>query len=392
MKIKYVVLLLVLFISAQTAVNAQNAITDVDSIPILAYLYSLDGVNPNLVYEIDSLRYHSVEMMNLTGGQYSDFQLDEYKFGIIPNQVDESIVDPGNNLIIKYTEAKYSVWQAEGTPPDDGGATLERNKTYTIEDNSKSYIYTISNLNIPKDSVLLSGPSYWQDATYNSEEPGIVNYRADFRMKAEELIPDGMQPTDTLCHLQVTASRIEWINGVGLVVTDYVVIADSAITLEKMSPLSQWLDKSIEYNLAGLAGLFYNDWSRPAFTPQWKSGTRNHVRNIEFKIIWKGNSQAVRLSVDSVTLSDVRGRDLTDPVIWLFVKSQIEQMLQASYITSNYQTKITGWFGLDEPNSLDNFEPIRIISELINNYLHNKRSLASSNENNESQVTDQKDN
>ena len=290
----------------------------------------------------------------------------------------ESIVGTGNNLIIKYTEAKYSAWQAEGTPAADGEATLERNKSYTLEDNSKSYIYTISNLNIPKDSVLLSGPSYWQDATYNSAEQGIVNYRADFRMKAEELIPDGMQPTDTLCHLQVTASRIEWINGVGLVVTDYVVIADSVITLEKMAPLSQWIDKSIEYNLAGLAGHFYNDWSRPAFTPEWKSGTRNHVRNIEFKIIWKANSQAVRLSVDSVTLSDVRGRDLTDPVIWLFVKSQIEQMLQASYITSNYQTKITGWFGLDEPNSLDNFEPIRIISELISNYFINKSILASS--------------
>ena len=86
MKIKYVVLLLVLFISAQTAVNAQNAITDVDSIPIVAYLYSLDGVNPNLIYEIVALRYHSVEMLNLTESQYNAFQLDSYNFGIIPDR------------------------------------------------------------------------------------------------------------------------------------------------------------------------------------------------------------------------------------------------------------------------------------------------------------------
>jgi hypothetical protein len=400
MKIKYVVLLLVLFIAAQTAVYAQNTITDVDSIPLVCYLYGLNDWGENWGLEqprysedefkrIDSLRFHSVEIFDLTESQYTrDLTYGSFKFKIIPDQTTESKVGFGKNLIIKYTEAKYSVWQAEGTPPDDGEATVVANPTYTTEDNSGKFIFTKDNVQIPYGTELINGPSYVQDARYNSADTGKVDYRADFRMKLQELVPGITLVTDTVCNLQITTCLYDVVNN-QWVKTDSFIIEDKPVLFGAFTELDEWLSFYVNYDLYGLPDWYYNNYSKMFINKppnyHWDNTGRNHIQHIEFKIIWKGNSQVIRLFVDSITISDLRGRELLQTAT---------QNLIVHMTTSPYQFshKISGWFGLDEPHSIDNFEPIRIMNELINNYLHNKRSIAVSNEHQESQVTNQKDN
>jgi hypothetical protein len=369
MRIKIIVLFVLVLITNTKLVNAQNAISDCDSIPLVCYLYGLNdwgGINPrysvNEFQKIDSLRFHSAEIYNLNNMLYNrDLTSENYKFKIIPDQVNESIVGQGKNLIIKYTEAKYSVWQAEGTPTEDGEATLVMNSDHTVEDITYSYIST-KNQNIPEGTELINGPSYWQDATYNMANKGdTVNYRADFCLKAEELIPETMQPTDTLCNLQITTSIYNVVGG-AWTRTDYFVIKDLPVLYSDFTIQNQWKHFYANYNLAGLPDYYFNNYSRPINTlnPHWRSDSRNHVQHIEFKVIWKGNAQAVRLSIDSITISDDRGRELLQTL----TQNLIVDMINASYQFSN---KISGWFGVDEPHSIDNFEPIRIVSELLEN-------------------------
>ena len=357
----------VLFFSIQSIIIAQNSITDCDYIPLVSYLYGLTDwyEDPRFTEsefrKIELLGFHSVEINDLTESQYTRDQLGNYNFNIIPDQVNESVVGAGRNLINKYTEAKYTVWQAEGTPPDDGEATLVRNIDYTDKNENNTFIMTKAQY-IPEDTELLKGPQIWQDATYNMVEPGIVDYKADFCLKVEELIPSMNLPTDPVCNLQITTTRIKSINGVWT--SEYIVVADSAILFEDFTSLNQWKHFYVDYDLTGLPDSFYNDIDKSISSPNWgwDDSKRNLVRNMEYKIIWKGNAETVRLSVDSITIYDQRGDELTNPNIWPITRGLIENMIQYNY---NYQTKISGWFGVDEPQCIDNFEPIRIINELL---------------------------
>ena len=370
MKIKVTVLIVLVLITNLNLVNAQNALTDCDSIPLVCYLYGLNdwgGVNPKYsiseFQKIDSLRFHSVEIYDLNNTLYNrDLYGVNYRFKIIPDQVNESVVGQGKNLIIKYTEAKYSVWQAEGTPPEDGEATLVMNAAHIDTDITHSYIFT-KNQNIPKETELINGPSYWQDATYNMVDKGdTVNYIADFCMKLEELIPGVMQSSDTVCNLQVTTCIYNVVGG-SWVKTDSFIIAETPLFRGSFPLLNQWEHFQFQYNLAGLPDYYFNNFSRPSGSPNpphWNDDSRNHVQHIEFKVIWKGNAQAIRLSTDSVTVFDIRGFQLHQNLF----QNLIVEMTQSNY---SFSSKISGWFGVDEPHSIDNFEPIRIVSELLEN-------------------------
>src|SRR4030067_3028682 len=224
----------VLFFSIQSIIIAQNSITDCDYIPLVSYLYGLTDwyedprITESEFRKIELLGFHSVEINDLTESQYTRDQLGNYNFNIIPDQVNESVVGAGRNLINKYTEAKYTVWQAEGTPPDDGEATLVRNIDYTDKNENNTFIMTKAKY-IPEDTELLKGPQIWQDATYNMVEPGIVDYKADFCLKVEELIPSMNLPTDPVCNLQITTTRIKSINGVWT--SEYIVVVDLSVFL-----------------------------------------------------------------------------------------------------------------------------------------------------------------
>ncbi|MCK7525794.1 MAG: hypothetical protein MZV64_53400 [Ignavibacteriales bacterium] len=94
-----------------------------------------------------------------------------------------------------------------------------------------------------------------------------------------------------------------------------------------------------------------------------------------FKVIWIGKSNPsgmpqYLLSFDKVIVSDLRGRELVDPSSE--ARSNIEIQDQKLI---DFETDITGWMGIDEPVSIDIFEPIRIVKEILSTTTSNKRPL-----------------
>ena len=84
---------------------------------------------------------------------------------------------------------------------------------------------------------------------------------------------------------------------------------------------------------------------------------------VEFKVIWTGDPQKVKLSVDNIIISDQRGRDLkSTPDPTGFIIQQLDQG------DTDFGNRLGGWIGLDEPWSLDTWEPIRVVDSLLRNH------------------------
>ena len=85
-------------------------------------------------------------------------------------------------------------------------------------------------------------------------------------------------------------------------------------------------------------------------------------RYIQFKVIWLGNPNYL-LSIDKITVSDEKGRQIVDPNSQAStnIHNQLNQL-------QPYNSSILGWLGRDEPNSIDQYAPIKKVNEILNSY------------------------
>ena len=81
---------------------------------------------------------------------------------------------------------------------------------------------------------------------------------------------------------------------------------------------------------------------------------------IQFKVIWLGDPNYL-LSIDKVTVSDQKGNEIMDPTSDAVTRidSQLTQL-------QDYNSSILGWLGRDEPNSIDQYAPIKKVNEILN--------------------------
>jgi hypothetical protein len=276
------------------------------------------------------------------------------------------------NYVMHYTHAKYSVWEAEGD--NDYIVNLVRNTAKTETDTYGDTIF-IRRRGDVLNSVdeLIWGPSPWyaQDVRYHGSQDGfctVVDYTADFRLMIEPNPVDPPvedNPEDTICVIQVTQSG-------GNPFCTYV-IADSVIRLGDFE-LGQFKDFRLIYDLTS-DSCQDTATTRP-IPDSTDCGTILLRSGVEFKVIWMGKSNssgypAYLLSVDKVTLSEPRGQQMfvNDPV---FVRQRIQQQAAAF---SDYHHKIAGYIGPDEPRSIDLFEPMRKVTEILDDYTQRERPL-----------------
>jgi len=98
--------------------------------------------------------------------------------------------------------------------------------------------------------------------------------------------------------------------------------------------------------------------------PNWQkniAGTKNlwaAVKNIEFRIVWKSNSDIFRLYMDTIKVYDDRGWEIIN-------RSEMQQKIINQVTQAPYKSKAAGWMSVDEPVSIDQMAPIRKVSELI---------------------------
>ncbi|HSL89469.1 MAG TPA: hypothetical protein VK870_09215 [Ignavibacteriaceae bacterium] len=292
------------------------------------------------------------------------------------------------NWIQHYTDAKYSVWEAEGNPNHDANLEYKANVMDEITSgDTLKYLKLKPSAAGLQDTALVYGPFYSQEVKYLTSQDGnldLVRYTAEYRLKLEinqQYPPIEDNPEDTICVIQVTQSSV----GTGpwrLTCTD--TIKQRVLKRSDFSQLNQFYEFKLDPNnplydytletkycdSAVIGPQHHTFHSRFETTDDFIG--RWHRNYIEFKVIWKGNSHYL-LSIDKVTLSDIRGRELLGIVP---SNAIVNITAQANSLNSyNADELITGWLGIDEPVSIDIFEPIRLVTEILDNTSQRKRPL-----------------
>ena len=325
-----------------TNLYSQDPIKDYPGIPILTYLGDNFRwhTNPFLYKQMDSVGIFGTEVGNMKEDYYQFIENANLK--VLPNQID----GVEYNYINRYTDAYYSVWEAEGTNPANGDATLYFKSS--IGEPVAGAIRTKINQGIANDT-LIYGPYYTQEIKYVMVQNDVrIPYTVEFKLK-KETIGQPPNPNDTICILQATTSHVTntWPFHI-----DTTKVLDSLVV--RYSELADTFKTfNLNYNYFNVDTLFTTDTTK----------FRAFANYVQFKVLWKGNSNKVRLYVDKIILSDQRGRYLKAGLATPEIIEQIN-----TDFSSSYNSRVTGWMGTDEPLSIDQFEPIRVVQNIVDTY------------------------
>jgi len=375
MKTLFIKMFFVLFLLNNLS-QAQNWIKDYDGIAIDAGLdYDWVTYNP---YAVDSMRKAGVNVIHLSIENHSQISTltspsnqypHNYRFQVLPfKSVDVS----GNSYdwIQYYSDAKYTKWEAEGTPISEGKATLEPNLS-KAKDNGT---FITRKGNVPNSiDTLIKGPYYRQDVKYYTGNCDTVIYRADFRMKLEmnnNVPPVEDNPEDTICIIQVTQSDISNYSTTPWTIGGTHIIQQRIIKRLHFEQLNQFDTFSFSYKLRYDSSQSTSPVNIEEFRTVFVDPPCDYLirgRNyIQFKVIWKGKSNLegfpqYLLSIDNIVVYDERGAQIKEN--FMFVKALIEQQDKSIL---DYHNSVTGWIGIDEPRSIDQYEPIKIVTQILN--------------------------
>src|SRR5574338_508045 len=361
-KFKYFLLFCVLFSSSLFKIIAQPAYVNMyDRIPMKVQLWGSQW-NTRDYTKLKEMGTDIVMAEQMDTEDYTSL----YSAGIniIPLQTTAAVA----NYIARYSEGAYTVWEAEGTNPLDGNATLERetSKTFTCIKNGRNAIATYHG--VASDTILW-GPGYYQQRWYTIDSAKI-DYTAKFHLLIDSIsYPSNYPPIenneDVICTLQVTTTELiyngdqeKWYKG-----DVFVINSPRIIKVKDFIGFGIWDTLNVDYNLMSVLVPKYSGNGNKSLKKDASSDLPNIIRYIEFKIIWSGLSY-VQLFTDKIVLQDERGRDLSvNPL----TKDQICKMSQNQYTywSPNFETTVLGWHTKDEPDWIDHLEPIRFINYLI---------------------------
>ncbi len=372
--------------------QAQNWLQTYDGIPVISGLHwdftdsirypnamnkmraVVDGVQLDLGLKDGNPYSNPGDMMNLLNG---------YGFHVIPNAVYNN--STLYNYVSYYTDARYTVWETEGEYGDTSYLQHDSN----VMDDSAYFIKLKPDV-VCGEKELIWGPYYTQYVyeTNNDRSKDTAHYTPIFRMKLE-VNPNPPYCEDTtvwtdnpetpICIIQVTQSKLKVQNDWTFECTH--PIREEIIRLNRFQPLGQF--KDITFEAPSYYDLLSNACQSVALEePPPQANTENmelYVNGndllkqrayIEFKVIWLGNPNYL-LSIDKVTVSDAKGYDLIvgdTTGTKTLIQSQLNQL-------STYDSNILGWFGRDEPNSIDQYAPIKRVIEIINDHTDNASPL-----------------
>lgn len=374
-----ILLILMFIVSVET--SSQNYIRDFEGIPITAGL-PFKWAYPNHIVDIDNMKTAGVdvvgidtvtnEIMNiLSNRQDGGFQ-------VIPAVVISQSLDT-LNWIVYYTDAKYSVWETEDTPEDTSYLQSDPNIMEQLSSGSDNYL-RLRDSAAGNVNTLIWGP-YYNQHVYELNNKGILDsaiYTADFRMKLE-LNPgymDTVHPDTPLCKIKVTQSYLDhpWMLGCKYTIDSLVIRRRDFEQLNTFDNFSL-----LEYNL-----ICDSCTSAPSQSPTQYShiGIAERIDTseinkflmmrgyIEFQVVWLGKPNYL-LSIDKVTVYDQKGLEL---LVTQTTQTKALIEAQASSI-STFNNNIAGWIGIDEPNTIDKYAPIKRVIQILKEKNNNKNPL-----------------
>ncbi|MBZ0198789.1 MAG: hypothetical protein K8H86_02900, partial [Ignavibacteriaceae bacterium] len=279
-----------------------------------------------------------------------------------------------NNYIYQYTGAHYTEWEAEGTPPGKGNVTLEYKSAIATLD-SEDGILGIKTIPDALAGNLITGPGYRQDGhkRYHPEDPII--YQADFELKIKPTDPninlfDPQYKDVEVCILAVVTHEVISNRENGTMYVSEIPMK----TYKETLTIEDFVD--YEYHPHTLSNI---DWIGGGVSPitqdnYWKEEIEYEGQYVQFIVDWAG-SDLLQLYVDKISVSDDMGRRLLQPSSPAVVEisSEINSLVNTDGIEIYYSS--------DEPTSIDNYEPYRMVDSMVFAITGNKRIITSLNTN-----------
>ncbi len=274
------------------------------------------------------------------------------------------------NLIAKYTDAVYSVWEAENVPISQGEIQLSRDLT-RVDEIQGVGVKTKNN----NPGYIITGPNYIQPVKYSIDVPvggdGLITYHVKFKLKVE---PNGspvplINNTDNICRIEVTSGGTP--------------LASSIIQAKQFINYGAWNQFELTYSYNNNASMKTN---HPLQTSYLLNGTQNTeieiFSNVEFKIYYYGTpTNYLNLYVDNILVYDTRGELLfTDPIFQGDIIEQANNTDNVNNITisqSDFDNTVVGWYPADEASFIDQWACVKKIAELIKNNTNGKKLVAS---------------
>ncbi len=361
-------LLLVIVLPLKTeAQQRQHLSKYFEGIPVINNTY-MGFLNTSQQYQYDSMRAMGVNLF-WNGLNASELEFLKNK-GIkaIPINTRDA-TGKVYQWVQYYCDAKYTVWEAEGTnDSEDAGLYRDTGKTEIITGDT-TFVRTVP---FAQTSKIIYGPYYTQENIYvvqdDSLSLGAVEYTADFELMLQK--NNEYPQTDTtvysmtepICSLQVTASKIVYRNN-NWVIDSVFIIKDTLLTRGSFSGLNTFIKFPLQYTLANVPKEFTTTkYRNNTERVMWSGASTN---NIEFKVIWLGREK-YRLSLNKITVYDYRGLEIKTDSLGVARKIEFEEI--GTIRNSNpsaYDSTVLGWHGIDEVVSIDNFEPIRIVAGIL---------------------------
>lgn len=370
--ISHVVLIIYFLIVIPTEIKSQSHPQSSDEFPLGTWATTGDINEPNQYVAIENTGFNwVVQGVYPTNRQYMQ------NFNIITQNPFDG------EWVYHYSVGKYKKWEAEDTT-----FAFYRTGIKHPHDNwnqDKRYLYgkaetlngvlcwaTDSTSSFPVDSVLW-GPNYSQEKKYRTMNTTYYDKPIKYKVRYRLALKYAPQPTDTICKLYVryrcaekqgdqTLRYIEEIlDSLYLTAADLPGETFHIKSLNGYIYPQQYREQIISRRMSNPnpTGIYYDDWDT--------------LTGIEYCVKWYGKG---KLYIDYVEVFDDDNTSLNIPGIWkqwlenpASVSNRISQFLSLYSDWNN----IRYWYVIDEPQFLDDFEPIRIVDSLV--YLYSGRRV-----------------
>jgi len=358
----------------------QNFYENYDGIPIIPFGWAsvwYDGENGHHNYDFSKMKEMGADILIGEDIKLSMFsKMKNANLKIIPYQQDTTIP----NFIAKYSEAAYTLWQAEGegSDPNNEFTTMKHDpnnqgitELYYESGNLKGVITKPNELISQNSGLILNGPGYSQHTRYILESKEPRQYFTKFKLKLIETIPHSNPPLENdnriICQIRVRGRNDTGFNQ---------ILSSQNITIKYLST-SSWTFNRIDYDLDNLPTESFSFVPLESSTINFRKSVFKILKYIDFEVYWY-KVDGYRLAVDNVLCYDTRASQfLTGTSSLDDILSQINNTNETlQFLPQNdFQNTFVGWYAIDEPGFIDQMEPIRVLDSLIRNLTSNNMKL-----------------
>jgi parallel beta-helix repeat protein len=356
----FFIFLAVLIFTAK--LSAQEGGTPEQEFPIGTFVYS----NNAAVYDT----------FNLSGMNYMVSEFNDFNLGSPTKLIGfKNVPDSSLNLlnwVFYYSSGYYTRWEAERNSPNNLETGLKHNTLFGQFDfyQGDSCWSSIQDIGHKVDS-LIWGPNYKQDKTHKWWGQDTVLYRAKYRLAFTG--GGSLNPDTVICTLKVI---YKWKVKIGTQLFD-----DQYELGQKIIKKSDFPDTNFRENL-----FVDYDYRSPVVGFRTSNGTVPDGIGIPADTIYIDDAPETgiefRIEYEGIGKLYVDYIEVYDQLIWEdyiidpnFVRNRIRDY--CNHFT-NWDKE--SWFAYEEPNTLDNYTPFRIVDSIIQYNseinVNNKRPLS----------------